>query len=378
MSVDLLDLDLYGLRLTDLPSQPKRKLVGDARFHDAAFIEQYDDRTLFYDCFTDPAAGAVTLLGPPLVNLEALLTEAELSVDGRPTSIQSVTHLSRCSVTRLHARSGGVLHLRHPLFSGRVPIGRDYVAKLRGLNAIYTISRNNRLEWIADWLRYYVEMHGAEAVILSDNASTAYPPEALRETLAGIPGLRVAVILRAPYPFGPRAANATGYKALFLQRSLAELARLRFLAEARAVVNADIDELFYSKRGRSIFDATVQSKQGYVRANALWVYAKGRATHGYFRHADHSHVSLSGAPKANRKWCVDPQGPMQGQQWLTHFIKDRRDPVDPDFILWHFRQVSTGWKYDRTASEIDLIRDETLISAMARAFSTSAAAASHG
>ncbi|MEM1342766.1 MAG: hypothetical protein AAGF68_10610 [Pseudomonadota bacterium] len=373
----MLDLDLYGLQLAEHASQPKRKLVGDASYHDAAFRSQYDYRTLFYDCFADELTGDVALLGPPLLNLEALIRDADLKVDGRPVAIKSIAHLSRCSVTRLDCSAGQLLSVRHPLFSGVVPIGTSFVQRLSGLNAIYTISRNNRLEWIADWLRYYVEVHGAEAVILSDNGSTDYPPEALRQTLAGIAGLRVAVILRAPYPFGPRAANSAGYRALFLQRSLAELARIRFLAQARAVVNADIDELFHSHRGRSIFDATVQSQEGYVRANAVWVYAAAPPQGEAYRHAEHSHVSLSGSPKANRKWCVAPQGPMQGKQWLTHFINDRRDPVDPDFVLWHFRQITTGWKYDRALPEIELVRDEGLVKTMQRVFARASGARSH-
>ncbi|MEM7645229.1 MAG: hypothetical protein AAF366_22395 [Pseudomonadota bacterium] len=191
--------------------------------------------------------------------------------------------------------------------------------------------------------------------------------------LASVEGLKAAAILRARYPFGPTAENKTAYDALFLQRALAELGRRRFLGRARAVLNVDVDELFHSRTGRSVFEATVASAAGYLRADAEWVYAVG--TEGSVRHRDHGHVSATGRPKANRKWCVVPDGPQAGRQWLTHFLGSRKDPVDPDFVMWHFRQVSTSWKADRSAGDLALVPDPDLTAAMDRAFPSDATTA---
>lgn len=368
MSVEVFDLPLSGLRLPDQPNIPARRLIGNKSFHDAAFLAKYDHRTLFYDCFSDQESGRIALLGPPLLNFKELVTKADFRLDDRPVGIHEIQDLSRCSITLLDAEAGHEVQVKHPLFEGRMAVNPNFVESFSGLNGLYTISLNNRLEWIADWLDYYVRLHGAETVVLADNGSTAYPAAALRRTLASIRGLRRAVILRAPFPFGPTAENKAGYAALFLQRSLAELGRRRFFKEARAVMNADIDELVHSWRGRSIFDATVAAATGYVRANAQWVYAPNPGSAGFARHRDHSHVSLSGKPKSNRKYCVAPTGPQGGKQWLTHFINDRKDPVDPDFYLWHFRQISTGWKYERGTFDTELIPDRELSSAMQSAF----------
>ena len=368
MPAEVLDLELAGFRLPTGNRKLARRMVGDSSFHDEKFRSQYDAGTLFYDCFRDETSGEVLLLGPPLLNLKRLLNDVEFFVEDRPVPIKEVRNLSRCSIVALDAAGGRTLTLQHPLFGGTIPIGRSFVEEFAGLNALYTISLNNRLPWISDWLSYYVTMHGAQAVVLSDNGSTDYSLADLRRTLADVPGLQKAVILRARYPFGPTAPNKAGYAALFLQRSMAELGRLRFLAKARAVVNADIDELFHSFSGQSVFDATVASPEGYLRGDAQWVYAPRPGPEGFARHRDHSYVSSTGKPKANRKWCVDPTGPQRGKQWLTHFLGSAKDPVDPDFRVWHFRQVSTGWKYDRSASESDLVEDPVLTEAMARAF----------
>ena len=369
MTAEVLDLELSGFRLPMGNPGLTRRLVGNSDAHDEKFISQYDFNTLFYDCFLDTEAGEILLLGPPLLNLKNLIKETDFLIDGQKVKIKEIRKLSRCSIVALEAQGGNVLTLKHVLFGGSIPIGRSYVDEFANLNGMYTISLNNRLDWIADWLSYYVRMHGAETVVLSDNGSQAYSLSDLRQTLSNIPGLKKAVVLRARYPFGPTAANKAGYASLFLQRSLAELGRKRFFAQARAVVNADIDELFHSKNGQSVFDATVESKDGYLRGNAEWVYALEPGPNGYARHCDHSHVSASGKPKANRKWCVVPAGPQKGKQWLTHFLDSSKDPVDPNFRIWHFRQVSTGWKFDRSISDERLVVSSELVEAMRSAFS---------
>ncbi|MEO0990929.1 MAG: hypothetical protein AAFX00_08280, partial [Pseudomonadota bacterium] len=117
--------------------------------------------------------------------------------------------------------------------------------------------------------------------------------------------------------------------------------------------------------GQSIFDATVASEEGYVRTDARWVYAMGE----HPRHRDHTSVSTSGRPKSNRKWCIAPLGPLKDHAWLTHFVKDRSDPVDPEFMLLHCRQISTGWKMDRSKTDwLDLAVEPEISSLMAKVY----------
>ena len=119
------------------------------------------------------------------------------------------------------------------------------------------------------------------------------------------------------------------------------------------MINTDIDELFVSATSRSIFDATVESEKGYIRADAQWVYADRASPLELIRHKHHVFRSASGKPKANRKYAVVPDGPMKDHQWLTHFLGTRKDPVDPDFTLYHFRQLSTNWKEQRQKVDLE-------------------------
>lgn len=368
--VDVLDLELSGLILPagDQGLARDRQLKGEEPSE--AYDRGYDFKTLVYDTFHDPDGEQVVLLCPQLLNFEALIHEAEVRLDG-DIVMPHIQNLSRCSVALLpcKGRVPQVVEVTHPRFGAVLPVGQSYLSTLARSNALYTISRNNRLEWIQDWLRYYVGVHGANTVVLSDNNSTDYAPEDLRTAIAEVEGLNHAVILRARYPFGPTAETKAGYASLYLQRSLAELIRRRFLGRARAVLNVDIDELMHSKSGRSVFDVAATDPSGYVRADAQWVYANTPGPDGIYRHRDHGFVSATGKPKANRKWCVAPEGPEAGKQWLTHFINGRRDPVDPDFVMWHCRQISTSWKLDRSANdEVDLAPADDVSEAFARAY----------
>lgn len=367
MTGDVQILRLCGLVLPE-DSHLERDLIGSSEHHDEQFLARYDRKTLFYDCFVGPCAQKIYLLGPPLLNFRPMVEEAEFSLDGKIIPIDEIRDLSRCSVVVLNCPAGRELSIRHDLFGGRLAVNPSFADGFSGLNGLYSISLNNRLEWIEDWLSYYVRVHGLQTLVLADNGSTDYSMKDLRATIASVAGLHKAVILDARFPFGPTAENKTAYAALFLQRSLAELGRLRFFARSRAVMNADIDELVYSKSGQSIFDATVASNAGYLRANAKWVYADVQPGQNFARHFDHRYVSVSGKPKANRKWCVVPNGPQAGRQWRTHFINSRKDPVDPDFTLWHFRNVSTSWKNDRFCQNIEQTEDHELTNAMKASF----------
>jgi hypothetical protein len=361
----LFDLELSGLVFTGDQPELRRDRHNRAAERDPGYDDRYDFSTFIYDAFHDPDRGEVTLLCPPLLNFRNLLDDVVFGIDGAVCRPSSVSDVSRCSLISF-AWAGDcpqTITLSHPQFGANLVIGRSYLDEFEGKNVVFTISRNNRLEWICDWLNYYVKVHGANAVVLSDNNSTAYSAAELGDAIRNVPGIEVAAILRARYPFGP--TDSDSYGALFLQRSLAELCRRRFLGRARAVVGADIDELFHSYSGASIFDATVASEAGYIRADAEWVYTDQARDEGSYLHKNHGFVSANGKPKANRKWCVAPTGPQKDRQWLTHFLGSRKDPVDPDFRMWHFGQISTSWKYDRAAPKgPDLSEDKILQKAM--------------
>ncbi|MGJ8584137.1 MAG: glycosyltransferase family 2 protein [Marinosulfonomonas sp.] len=348
-----------------------RDRLGAPDDRDKSYDDRYDFSTLFYDCYFDQSSNEIILVAPQLLNFRRLIEEARFQADGVAVSLKSINDISRGAVISFDAPHPDPkeFSFEHAHFSGQVKIRRPQTELFAGKNALYAISKNNRLEWIKDWLTYYVRAHQANAVVLYDNNSTDYGFDDLRETVMSVPGIETAAIGRAYFPFGPSGESKTDFSSLFLQRTMTEIGRRRLLSNARAVLNVDIDELMYSHSGTSIFDATVNSKDGYTRANAEWVYAEPNPDGSPPRFFNHRFVSQNGRPKSNRKWCVAPNGPQKGKQWLTHFLGGRSDPVDPDFWMWHFSQISTSWKYQRDDAVLPKLKeDPTLIAEMQRVF----------
>ena len=356
-------LDLSSHVFDPVHPSLQRDRIGKVEERCADYDERYDFQTFVYDCFWESKAAEVWLLCPRLLNFRRLVDDMAFTVDGRPHGRIKVENLSRGSAIRLKGlkEPPREVGFSHRLASGTLTVRDQHLDRFAGLNAVFSINKNNRLEWVRDWLSYYVRVHGGDAAVLVDNGSTEYATQDLLDTMASVDGIAAACVIPAAFPFGPNAEGQVNTASLFLQRTMGELIRRRLLGRARAVLNVDIDELFYSKSGQSIFDATVASEAGYVRADAEWVYADPATLKGPPRHRDHGFLSRTRnpagkrIPKANRKWCVDPQGPQAGREWLTHFLGSQKDPVDPDFLMLHCRQISTSWKHDRTGADgIDL------------------------
>ncbi|MCL6282763.1 glycosyltransferase family 2 protein [Ruegeria sp. 2012CJ41-6] len=369
-----MDLSLSSFTFDGQHPSHYRDRLGVIEERDLNYDNRYDFHTLFYDCYFDPQVGEVILICPSLMNFRRLVEQAAFSLDGTDVQIKAIDALSRGNVIRFQSPSGhpAELTITHELFSGAVAVNALHTDVFAGKNVLYAISKDNKLEWIRDWLIYYVREHGANAVVIYDNHSTAYSMDELKETLASVEGIEASAVVRAWFPFGPGGGGKTNFKSKFLHLTMVELGRRRLLSEARAVLNVDIDELVYSRSGASIFDATMASRQGYVRIDGCWAFADPPRDGQLIRHADHQFIRRdSGKAKMNRKYCVAPQGPLKGHLWLTHRIISRRDPTDPDFGFWHFRRISNNWDYNREDFDADLMKvDPRLTETMSRVYGT--------
>lgn len=231
----------------------------------------------------------------------------------------------------------------------------------RDRNVLLTFNKNNRLEWLIDWMSYHNHAHCADGLLLIDNGSTAYSRCELVAALESVNGYQSVMIINIPLPFKPPEKSCTKSNLSFLQSSINTLSHWRWLSTARAVLSVDIDELVSEPKTQTIFDAAANSLLGAVTFKSHWVYAKPddperHETHVYRRPND---------PVERGKYCYRPQSYMGRGQLGVHVISSgfrnqlcrlvlRRDDVK----LFHYRTVSTSWKYDRTNHGFDdLYRD---------------------
>src|SRR5690606_33118536 len=131
----------------------------------ADFAEKYDWWTLIYGAVWRPEQGAVVLVCPKLMNLEAVLRRGRFRGAGGTLPLRRIRRFRRYDEIWLEAE-------RAP---GRLTFGgeglefdcavSDPDPSFDGLACLVTLSQDNELEWIADWVGHHVRHQGIEAVL---------------------------------------------------------------------------------------------------------------------------------------------------------------------------------------------------------------------
>ena len=325
------------------------------------YLEDYDRKTLFYDCLRHCEDGSVELIGPPLLNLGRLIKG--VFVDGRPAefSRHPRNKLDRIRIAMPQgAQAQKICVDLGALGRHNLPVpARDTAFEDR--RVLLTLFRYEPVPWVLDWARFHVALHGVDAILLYANH---VPPARLAEIARGfasIAGLETFAIVRWDFPYGPVRDDAfapgvpiTGtrrWKSCFCQTGMFEHARLRFLARAQAVLNMDIDELALHDHGASVFDSLATG------AKPVLVLEERRVGPGADqpvagiaarRHGQFCHILPPGPRGVQRKWVLAPQRLAQmapQAQWMTHEIRSAQAALHSPPQAWyaHFTPINTGW-----------------------------------
>jgi hypothetical protein len=247
---------------------------------------------------------------------------------------------------------------------------------------IFTLSKDNEIDWICDWVRFNRDVHGADAVLIYDNESRRYTTGELLDAVRSIGGIAAAAVVRWPFRYGPQGTLAKGlWDSDFCQLGAWEHARRRFLANARSVMNSDIDELVLCE-GRSVFAKTERSALGIARYSGRWVIGTGEPTADALpRHRDFD-VMLRPQMQRGRfllkrdavscfpKWTLVPRRCPDRSQWKVHTVGGWLSArlKTPGVSFRHFREIGGNWKYDRKAREAFDPARHVREEALARAF----------
>jgi hypothetical protein len=350
-------------------SGERRKPMRPVDFRGETFDRDFDDATLFFDAF-EAAPGRVVLPGPPFLNLGSALSRTQFSA-GAMNCRTRLRNLDRHAQVWLDAPINvSRLQLRGPLGDFEIAVAQRATSLFEGRRVIFTLSRNNPIPWILDWVRFNRDIHGADAVLIYDNASTDYDSAALNRALSAVEGLVRSVVVEWPFKYGPQGVDARRYwDSDFCQLGAWEHARWRFLQDAASVMNSDIDEFVLPPQGTSVFQATEKSRAGFVGYFGRWIVGiVGRGpspAEGVLpRHRDYDVVQREAMRRSkllvsrdlNRcqpKWTLAPGRCPAWAQWKVHTIGawwPSRFAV-ADFSFRHFREIGSNWKYQRTRQE---------------------------
>lgn len=315
----------------------------------------YDYDTFWYDAFWD--RGRLTIICPKLFGLYDVIREGQFLLDGKrvgkarlkPHEFYDALIIQEPEKPETLAFEWGGSRVESSVNS----VPQDS-APFTGKNVAVTLSRDNDLTWIEDFTRYHCQVHGLEQMLFFDNASSLYGLDDIRAALKR-GGIKDAVVVSAPSRFGLATHDKKGklrYNTEFLQTSLLNISRLRFLSGARAVLQCDIDELVWCKNG-AIFDLTRNRPSGFIRLGVEWRYPDTTRTKD-FRHSDHI-CKVPGDKLCRAKYCIAPSGPLWFTSWHIHTIgllRQQGSLIAPkDKGVWHCKAItSSPWRsYDKDA-----------------------------
>ncbi len=351
-------------------SDARREPTRPAEHRDADFDAKYDADTLFYDAFPD-SDRRIVLVGPPFLNLKPALERMTLTArpSGAACSFQ-IRELDRHGQIHVSAPDGTTsLTLSAAFGTTEIPINPSEVDLFAGRRVMFTQSKNNHLGWIQDWVRFSRDVHGADAVLIYDNGSTAYSVADLAEALGALDGIAVARVVSWPYKFGPQGFDAKRFwDSDYGQHGVWEHGRRRFLTAAASVQCSDVDELILSRDGSSIFEAAENQRFGVCRYYGRWVMGiEGREPapdKADKRHRDYHVVRRErpvkrfglisiDADRCPPKWTIVPSKCPPDAQWRIHAIGGHPASrlMTDRFSYRHFREISDSWKYARTGRE---------------------------
>ena len=358
----------------------KRESVRPLEFRQPGFDEAFDASTLFYDLMfsRNQHGNNLIFVCPPLLNLFPLFYRGRIGGKSLASTISNYYLRGACTEVWIPNWESDAVDLEFDFGSYRLTPQRIATHLYQGRRVLYTHSKDNEIKWIVDWVQFHARNHGANAVLIYDNASTKYTGEDLERSLKqAFPDMEINVV-DWPYKFGPQGFKGGWWDSHFCQAAAFQDARFRFLDVAASVLNCDIDELVVSEKGESIFDITEKSRNGCILFNGRWIANVTAGTqpdlnspsdfrHGYFRFLNRTE------PVCPKKWCVVPGGCRLEETWDNHTVsgKDVPSSYSDSFSYRHFQGISTNWKYQRvrpTVFDPKLhLFDEALDKALVRA-----------
>jgi hypothetical protein len=357
-----------GLGIVREPTRPVKDRIED-------FYQKFDSTTLFFDGFFEDRTGEVVLVAPPFVNLLPLIQGVIVTAfpSGGRCNFR-IKNMDRHSQVWIAVpRHTTRLTLEGKIGNIEITPSRNRAKLFEDKRVLFTLSKNNRLEWIQDWIRYNRDIHGANAVLFYDNQSTNYSAEELLAAIGEISGIDRICVVPWPFKYGPLGFDmARCWDSNFCQFGALEHARWMFLRRARSALNSDIDELVVSSKDRSLFEAAERSWTGMVTFHGVWVYGfsdrppcRGSGSSARYVAFDHylkprqtrkygifPVTEVDGM--LNTKWAVVPRKCPWKNQWAVHSIYGWRGmytrlSINRSFCYRHYREINDN--FDRAVRE---------------------------
>ncbi|MFO6421696.1 glycosyltransferase family 92 protein [Hylemonella sp. W303a] len=343
---------------------------------------QMDYKTLAHDVFS--SNGKTVLSGPRLFDLKGFL-KGKFYIDGIDVSrkIRASEYSRHHRIHILH--SGRELSISAFGHQWNLPINPDCNQIFAGKRVAFTLSKNNSLTWIRDWIIYYAVNHGVDGVLIYDNNSDAYTISEMTTALSDIKGVEIVIVpWNFKYGHARRASGGLITRFAFCQRGAWENAHFRFLSKAAWVIDPDIDELLVMK-GTSIEKELASHRRSiglsFETRNVKPITWSSDSQEKSF--PDYFHFE-KGERRGKPKWVLVPERISRKNSWLRAFLPEvvwehhriqglKKIHNSESCYFAHFTHLTTGWKHSsrlikQTYDPQKHVFDQSLMDHLLKAF----------
>ena len=314
---------------------PKRVPARPVELRQPNFDDFFDFDTLFYDVMISESG--LLFICPPLDEdmLYALISKTKINGKVLETFNPSIFQSQKVSKIIVDI-SGEVEDNIHVDVVDKKIILQSFKPITDKKRVLYTLQKDNNIDWIKGYVNWYIKTQGIECVIIYDNNSTVYTSLELQNALNSLDC--EVIVTSFNFPYGPVAALGSSWDSDLCQYGAFEHVRYR-LSKDVLLFNFDIDELLISD-----FISGENDKR--ISFCGRWAFLDDKSS-GEVIHNTHS--ILDKEVKCSKKWVVNLSSIPQSAFLQVHnlyginFDSDREN----EFYI-HFRSANNSWQYKRS------------------------------
>ena len=364
--------DLASIKLAET-SRHYRKPKGFPSVDREALRDKYDFSTLFFDFFFTED-GKVRGIGPRPLNLLPVLELSKLDFGSGGTQIRhrdDIAFSRTNKLIRLDVSSES--DSRQLVFTPpkEAPIARTIQPSglhlFSGKRVLMTMIKYDPLEWLEQWVEFFVRAHGIDAVLIYNNNAPDYTSSDIASRLQHIEGLDQIGVVDWFFPYGAGVIKKGDWSTAYCQVGAMAHARSRFLGKARCVVNADVDELVFCKNpGQTLCDLTEKSVTGYLNYRYRWASGpnglKLDIPPHERRYANSYFINTSVDYEGN-KWACVPSRCSDKNEFAVDTIPGLQadEELSAQVTYRNLPEFNTGWKTARALENPRLQEDPIML-----------------
>lgn len=340
-----------------------RGYTRDSQYINEDYTKEFDNSTIFYDViqFHDK----IILVGPPLRNFMEVINSSKIIIDGELINDDDKYFSDEDLTTRsfIKLKNADKKNKFKIVFSDgniqSVKINQSVAAEYENSNVLMTLSKNNEIPWIINWIKYHVINFEIDTLLFYDNGSDIYTINSLLERIKSeVPNLENIIICEFDFKYGANIQQDKldiKFDSMFLQNSLLNHCKYFLTVDNNILIWNDIDELIYGKN--KVLKSEL-NKSPVLLIESKWVGTFLKKEKKDFIHNDFIYKKNEHIPSGS-KWVFRPKGISPDSYRLNiHSISniENKKISKRKLQILHYEGINNSWKRNR-----EITKDSSLL-----------------